>query len=1031
MLKGLFIGIDRHSSTDINWLTCARRDATALHALFNDTLGGQNVLLVDELATQSAINRAFEELQSAAEDDLVVITFSGHGSETHEIVTYDADLMNLPGTCIPLDTLGTWLSKIPARNLVLVLDCCFSGGMGSRGLHVEAIPRDIPSADSRLQQLSGKGRLILTASASTEPAWESGKVGHGFLTHHLLEGLQGPPEIIDSGKLSIFRLLEFVTKRVIDSAAAIGKQQHPAVRGSVDGDLTWPLFAPGITYFNAFPNLRHPVALPDIQSLAAFGFPAQVISAWAGFIPSLNQLQLDAINDFGLLQGEHLVVSAPTSSGKTLIGELAAVNGALQRKRAFFLFPLKALANDKWRHFSQIYGPFGLRTIRVTGDSTSDEILALLRGQYDICLMTYEKCAAMLLGNPHLLEQIGTLVVDEMQMITDQSRGVNLEFLITLLRMRRRTGAEPQVIALSAVIGDTNGFERWLGARLLRRNERPVPLDEGILRANGSYRYLDSATNEEKVISNHVTPEYRKGTSQDVIIPLVRRLSSDGKSTIVFRETKSEARSCAKYLAEALSLPEAATALGMLPAGDVSVAANDLRETLRRGVGFHVADLSPDERQVVEEEFRKAKELRILAATTTLAMGINTPAEAVIVAGLEHPGNKPYSVAEYKNIIGRAGRLGLATKDTSYLIALTPNDEHYLWSHYVMGAPEAIQSQLLQADSDLRSLILRVLATAEFSKSGMRAGDIVTFLEESFAAFLNRQLNPSWSWDRTALNNALNDLLRHKLVAPDADGLYQLTELGRLAGVSGTEVESVIRIVDALLGLRSSDISDPTLITVTQLTVELDDVLFPMNKKSTQKEPQMWFGELRHQGIPHGVLSSLQRFVQEPQWPTLRAKKASACLMWMAGMPMAQIESTLTQFGGGFGGAAGPMRSVKSRTCDLLPTVARIAELLTTDLNLGDRVERLLTRLEIGVPSAAVDLAALAGDKISRGDYLRLINVGLATPSALQAASDESILACVDASKAKMEAVKLSVKGWVPKVIAAGQTGPILPVYEG
>ena len=75
-------------------------------------------------------------------------------------------------------------------------------------------------------------------------------------------------------------------------------------------------------------------------------------------------------------------------------------------------------------------------------------------------------------------------------------------------------------------------------------------------------------------------------------------------------------------------------------------------------LGFHVADLAPNERQVVEEELRTAKELRVLAATTTLAMGVNTPTEAVIVAGLEHPGNQPYSIAEYKNIVGRAGRLG-------------------------------------------------------------------------------------------------------------------------------------------------------------------------------------------------------------------------------------------------------------------------------------------------------------------------------------------------------------------------------------
>src|SRR5207302_1210373 len=159
------------------------------------------------------------------------------------------------------------------------------------------------------------------------------------------------------------------------------------------------------------------------------GFPPALLDAWAAAIPGFNALQLDAINEFGILDGEHLVVSAPTSSGKTMIGELAALRAALDRRRTFFLFPLKAIVNDKFRHFNAIYGPFGIRTIRATGDSTSDDLVPLMRGQYDICLLTYEKFTALALGNPHLLDQIGAIVIDEVQMIADTSRGVNLEFL--------------------------------------------------------------------------------------------------------------------------------------------------------------------------------------------------------------------------------------------------------------------------------------------------------------------------------------------------------------------------------------------------------------------------------------------------------------------------------------------------------------------------------------------------------------------------------------------------------------------------
>src|SRR5208282_4673963 len=127
--------------------------------------------------------------------------------------------------------------------------------------------------------------------------------------------------------------------------------------------------------------------------------------------------------------------------------------------------------------------------------------------------------------------------------------------------------------------------------------------------------------------------------------PLVRKLVGEGKQVIVFRETKGEARGCALYLAEALGLPPVQAALGALPATDPSFASTALREALNHGIAFHNSDLDRDERLVIEEQFRAPNTaLRVIAATTTLAMGVNTPAEAVVIAGLDHPENKPYSV---------------------------------------------------------------------------------------------------------------------------------------------------------------------------------------------------------------------------------------------------------------------------------------------------------------------------------------------------------------------------------------------------
>jgi uncharacterized caspase-like protein len=190
--KGLFIGIDRYAATEINWLSCASRDARALHALFTDTRGGETALLNDEQATVAAIEERFGQLAGCSADDVVVVAFSGHGTETHELVGFDTNPSALTKTTIPLTRLGEWCARIPSRRLLIVLDCCFSGGMGAKALHVEGIPRDMQSVDGKLNQISGEGRIVLTTSGPTERARESARLGHGFLTLHLLEALRGP-----------------------------------------------------------------------------------------------------------------------------------------------------------------------------------------------------------------------------------------------------------------------------------------------------------------------------------------------------------------------------------------------------------------------------------------------------------------------------------------------------------------------------------------------------------------------------------------------------------------------------------------------------------------------------------------------------------------------------------------------------------------------------------------------------------------------------------------------------------------------
>jgi len=1033
--KGLFIGIDRYLSNDINWLNCAKNDALALYSLFSDNLKGDAKLLVDQDATRSSIEREFMLLQNCSEEDVVIIAFSGHGSDTHELITYDAEIYDLPGTCIPLSQLFDWFTKIPAKRLILILDCCFSGGLGAKALQVDFSSREITSPENIFQQMAGEGRIIFTASLATEKAWENQRRGHGFLSYFLLEALKGAEEVRKEGRIDIYSLLKYVTDRVVAAANEIGKHQHPSMRGTIEGSLTFPVFLPGSVYKKYFPQYSKVPVSADLQTLKQYGFPHEILETWSGKIKQLNQLQIDAINGFRVLDGDHLVVSAPTSSGKTMIGELATICGTVKRKRTIFLFPLKALVNDKHKAFTTAYGSYGIRTIRATGDA-NDDVPYLMRNQYDICLMTYEKFTALALGFPHILEQVSTIVIDEVQMITDKTRGINLEFILTLLRVRREQGIEPQVIALSAVIGDTNGLEKWLNARLLKREERPVPLNEGIVTSYGAFRYVDSETNEEQVHQNYVSREFRKGSSQDWVIPLVRKLVSEGKQVIVFRETKGKARGTANYLAEALNLPPAENALASLPNGDPSLVSTVLKKCLQQGVAFHIADLDRDERLVIEEHFRERdSKIRVIAATTTLAMGVNTPAEAVVIVGLEHPGDtpQPYSIAEYKNIVGRAGRLGFASKGSSFLIATTARDELFYWNRYIKGVPEDLVSQFLKDNTDPRSLIVRVLVaarrTTKNEMSGMSAEDIINFLECSFGAFQKAQFNPGWKWDHDKLLQSLMNLEHHKLIERNQTNKYKLTELGWLAGQGGIEVESITRLVDMFAPLQACDITDTALLAATQITMELDQVLFPINPKGPQKELDSWLNELRFQNIPSHILQRLRSGV-EVRRIAARFKKAVACLLWITNKPLNEIEEILTRHGGRFEGISGPVRGITSRTHDLLGCAARVAEILHPGLELQDRVAKLFVRLEVGIPSQMYDIAKYIGGTFTRSDYLTLLKHDLWNVDTLKACKEEDLLAALGNDQFKLKTLLNALELHEKDSSIAEVEPPSLPLYE-
>ena len=144
----------------------------------------------------------------------------------------------------------------------------------------------------------------------------------------------------------------------------------------------------------------------SFAELAQQGFPPEIVEQWTAHFPKdSTPLQLKAVNEQGVLDGKSLLVVAPTTSGKTLIGELAAIQAVIAGKKAAFLLPYRALVNEKFDDFSQRYGPAGLRVVRCSGDA-ADGVGPVVSGRYDLGFFTFETFLNLALGSPRLLSQL-------------------------------------------------------------------------------------------------------------------------------------------------------------------------------------------------------------------------------------------------------------------------------------------------------------------------------------------------------------------------------------------------------------------------------------------------------------------------------------------------------------------------------------------------------------------------------------------------------------------------------------------------
>lgn len=218
----------------------AAHDAKLIGEYLTKVMGypEENVVVrLNEKATRTDLEKYVESwLPNRVEKDgSVFIYFSGHGAPNPKtgdayLVPYDGDPAFIDKTGYPLKRLYEYLAKLPAKEVVVMLDSCFSGA-GGRSVIAEGTRPMVLSIESPV--LTGGRTVVLAASSGSQVSSTYKEKGHGLLTYFFLKGLQGDADRNKDGNIDLAELFEYAKPQVERTARReFNNEQTPQLLGS-------------------------------------------------------------------------------------------------------------------------------------------------------------------------------------------------------------------------------------------------------------------------------------------------------------------------------------------------------------------------------------------------------------------------------------------------------------------------------------------------------------------------------------------------------------------------------------------------------------------------------------------------------------------------------------------------------------------------------------------------------------------------------------------------------------------------------
>lgn len=421
----------------------------------------------------------------------------------------------------------------------------------------------------------------------------------------------------------------------------------------------------------------------------------------------------------------NLVLSLPTSAGKTRIAEMCILACLAQGKRVVFVTPLRALSAQTEVGLRKTFNPLGKSVSSLYGSiGASGGDVDALRTRH-IVVATPEKLDFALRSEPSLLDDVGLVVLDEGHMIGLSEREVRYEAQIQRL-LRRTDAASRRVVCLSAILpeGDQlEDFAAWLtndkADGLIKNAWRPTRLRFGEVDWKGQHAQLNITVGDEKpyILKFLTEKKPTKGRAKkmfpsdqrELCLATAWRLVEEGQSVLVFCPERRSVLPYAKRIVDMHKRGHLAPVLGQ--SADVLTTAltvgsewfgqdHVVLKCLKLGVAVHHGALPTPYRKEVERLLREGV-LKVTISSPTLAQGLNLSATSLVFHGLTRA-TELIDIAEFRNVVGRAGR---AYIDIEGLV-LCPMFDKQSWRRKQWG--ELISSA---KGREMESGLLRLLVT--------------------------------------------------------------------------------------------------------------------------------------------------------------------------------------------------------------------------------------------------------------------------------------------------------------------------------